>query len=224
MKALKIILCASILNLAALLVIVLKLPETVPVHLNMNMMVDRYGSRWIILILGLVPLAFSAIRIIFPLDKAQNEKVNTVLNPLIAAFLIVITWIPVLIAVQYGQSLTKPLNIPLDFIIVFPFGILIIILSNYMGVIKRSVWMGIRIYWTLADETVWKKTHRLGGITGVIGGFIICAFAVAGLLLKSPAISFTGIFIGVILLAVVPTVYSYLLYKKLHPKPNPPTH
>lgn len=223
MKALKIILCASILNLAALFLTVLKLPETVPVHLNINMMVDRYGSRWIILIIGLVPFAFSAARLIFPPSKAQNEKVNIILIPLISAFLIVITWVPVLIAVQYDQTLTKPLNIPIDFIVVFPIGILFIVLSNYFGIIKRNIWMGYRLYWTYKDETVWKKTHRLGGFTGVIGGFIICTFAVAGLLLKNPVITFTGIFIGIILLAAIPTVYSYLLYRKLHPRSEPPS-
>lgn len=222
MKAIKIVLCASIINLVALFLIVQKLPDSVPVHLNINMLVDRYGSRWTIFIVGFIPLVYSVTmlaqrKLIQNKAQSQNKKILNILLPSIAAFLIAVTWLPVLIAYQYGQSISEPLKMPIDFIITFPIGILIIIFSNFMGTIKRNPWMGLRIYWTIADETVWRKTHRLCGFTGVIGGFLICAFAVAGFLLKNPIVTITGFIAGMILFVMIPTVYSYLLYKKLHP-------
>lgn len=217
MKAIKIALGASILNLAVLFWIVQKLPESIPVHLNINMAVDRYGSRWTIFIIGLIPVLFSAVRIKLVKVPAQNKKVYDILMPLVTVFLVIITWVPVLIAFQYGKTAGEPLQLPLDFIIAFPLGILIIILSNFMGIIKRNPWMGFRLYWTFMDETVWKKTHRLGGITGVISGSIICLSSVAGFLLENPKITFAGLLTAIIIIAVIPSVYSFCLYRKLHP-------
>lgn len=216
MKAMKIALGASIVNLAALFWVTLKLPESVPVHLNINMVIDRYGSRWTIVIFGLVPVLFAATRIWLMKLPEQNKKVYDILLPILAAFLIALTWLTVLIAFQYNTPAGEPVNLPLDFIVAFPIGVLVIIMSNFMGVIKQNPWMGIRVAWTFLDETVWKKTHRLGGVLGVIGGSVICLSAVAGLLLDNSKVTFTGMIVGIVLFAGVSLVYSFVLYRKRH--------
>lgn len=220
MKTLKILLALSFLNLMALFFITLGLPERVPTHANSNMVIDGYGSKWTVFIFGLLPIIIALGMLIFRhvMNKkkiiTKNQKVENIIFPLITAFMIISTWLPVSLATQYNLSLGERINIPLDLIIIMPIGILLILISNYFGVIKQNHWLGIRTPWTLSSQTVWTKTHRLGGFTGVIGGFIICLFCALGFIFKTPTLSFIGVAIGIILLAIVPTIYSYILYKK----------
>jgi uncharacterized membrane protein len=82
----------------------------------------------------------------------------------------------------------------------------------YLGILcehaKRNWFIGIRTPWTLSNEKVWDKTHRLGGKL----------FKVAGL------ISFLGAFLGkfafvfvlapVLFVTIYTIIYSYFAYEK----------
>lgn len=64
--------------------------------------------------------------------------------------------------------------------------------------------------WTIASENVWNKTHRMTGPLWVAGGLVIMAMA----FVKNSTVSL-GLSMGVlIVLVVVPMVYSYLEFKK----------
>ncbi len=83
----------------------------------------------------------------------------------------------------------------------------------YCGILiekaKRNWFIGIRNPWTLSNDAVWDKTHRLGGklfkISGVIAVFGAFAGTHAFLFFIIPVIAFT----------FFTTVYSYVLYRKL---------
>jgi uncharacterized membrane protein len=64
-------------------------------------------------------------------------------------------------------------------------GVLLLAVGNYLGKARQNGVIGIRTPWTLADATVWDKTHRftgrgmvLGGLTLVILGFALSSAAV----------------------------------------------
>ena len=68
--------------------------------------------------------------------------------------------------------------------------------------------MGIKLPWTLDNEDNWNRTHRFAGPIWVVCGMIIMVSAIFG-----------GAFLWVMLAALVvmiavPTVYSYLLFKR----------
>lgn len=89
-------------------------------------------------------------------------------------------------------------------------GILFIIIGNYLGKVKSNWFIGIRTPWTLSNEEVWNKTHRLGGKLFVLCGFIL----MFGVLL--PTNVYGIIFItSILIVSLIPIVYSYWLYKKL---------
>ncbi len=72
--------------------------------------------------------------------------------------------------------------------------------------------MGIRTPWTLANEEVWIKTHRLGGWMFVFSGLIM---VLNGFILTANKTlqEISGIFALVILL--YPVLYSFLIFRKL---------
>jgi len=55
-------------------------------------------------------------------------------------------------------------------------GIVLIVAGNIMPRLRPNNAMGIRTRWTLGDETVWMKTHRIGGYVLVIFGLILIAW------------------------------------------------
>lgn len=73
---------------------------------------------------------------------------------------------------------------------------------------KRNWFIGIRTPWTLSNEKVWEKTHKIGGKLFKIAGVI----ALLGIAFQSYALFF--ILVPVILVATYTTVYSYIEYQK----------
>jgi len=87
--------------------------------------------------------------------------------------------------------------------------ILFAILGNFMANIPPSYSFGIRLPWTLASETNWRKTHRLAAklwtVLGIVGFILI--FLVPENIFPIIVFAFLGLMIG------VPTVMSIYWYK-----------
>ena len=87
-----------------------------------------------------------------------------------------------------------------------------VILFYYAGILinhaKRNWFIGIRTPWTISSDTVWDKTHRLGGK-------LFKAVAIISLIgLIFPGIAFWLIIVPIMLVTVYVIVYSYFEHKK----------
>lgn len=90
-------------------------------------------------------------------------------------------------------------------------GLLFMLFGYYLPKVKPNWFLGIRTPWTLSNETVWQKTHQLGGKIFIIAGLII--FIVSLVQPKNELM--TGlIFPGIVLMAITPVIYSYLVYRQ----------
>ncbi len=123
--------------------------------------------------------------------------------------LAMIFWIvPVCSIVANGSTLAYALGIKVKFNLIVGgmIGILFIVLGNYMSKNQQNYTVGIKLPWTLNSEENWNKTNRLASKLWVIGGII---------LLINIFLEIDVIFLGVlILIGVIPAVYSFILYKK----------
>jgi hypothetical protein len=54
-------------------------------------------------------------------------------------------------------------------------GVLLLGVGNYLGKARRNALVGLKTPWTLADATVWDKTHRFTGCGMVLGGLVLVA-------------------------------------------------
>lgn len=85
-------------------------------------------------------------------------------------------------------------------------GVLFIIIGNYLPKCRQNYTMGIKLPWTLHDEENWNHTHRMAGYLWILGGI---------LMLINIFLKWDWLIVVVIAAAVlVPTVYSYLYYRK----------
>ena len=92
-------------------------------------------------------------------------------------------------------------------------GLFFAILGNYLQTVKPNYFIGIRTPWTLENEQTWKSTHRLGGRIWMAGGLFI---VILSIIMENNSLLWIafGIITGVIVM--VPVVYSYFEFKKLH--------
>jgi len=58
-------------------------------------------------------------------------------------------------------------------------GVLLLAVGNYLGKARQNWFIGLRTPWTLADATVWDKTHRFAGRGMVLGGLVLVALGFA---------------------------------------------
>ncbi|MFC3053495.1 SdpI family protein [Kordiimonas pumila] len=90
-------------------------------------------------------------------------------------------------------------------------GFLFIVIGNYFGKLKSSFILGIRTPWTLSSDTVWRKTHRLGGKTFVAGGFALLLTA----LVFGNGVIYKWLFFSIIAVTVaVPVLYSWYIWQQ----------
>ena len=184
-----------------------QMPERMASHWNAQGQVDGYMSKfWGLFLVPFVlvgfALLFTAIPRIDPL-KANIEEFRKHYDGLIILFFIYMLSI-------HFQVIFWNLGIKISPNTIVP--ISIGILFFYIGILcenaKRNWFIGIRTPWTLSNEKVWEKTHKIGGKLFKIAGII----AFVGVFFQSHALFF--ILVPVISVAIYTIIYSYFEYQK----------
>jgi len=105
-------------------------------------------------------------------------------------------------------------GVRIDLLMPLGIGLLFVFLVNYLTRVEPNWFIGIRTPWTLSSDTVWRRTHRTGGWLMVIGGLVL---AIGAFVARS---AFLVLFVAtIILVAVIPVVQSYVLWKREQGKP-----
>lgn len=182
-----------------------KLPTEIAVHFNSageaNGFLPKAAAAFGIPIgLGLINI-FSHFTINNDPKKANVSKMLVALSKWAVPVLTVII-VPVTLFMAMG------VKIPIQIIVPALVGVLFIILGNYLPKTRQSYTVGIKIPWTLDNEENWKKTHHLAGYLWILGGILMIVWACVGV---------NGIWatlIVALILAGIPFLYSYILYKR----------
>jgi len=182
-----------------------QLPDQIAVHWDIAGNPDNYASK-AFAAFGM-PVMMAAINVITHLGLNSDPKQansSVVLKQLgkwtVPVLTIVLMPVTLFIAMGY--------NIPIHVVTPAFVGVVIIICGNYLPKCKQNYTVGIKLPWTLNNEENWNKTHHLAGFVWIIGG--IC-------LVLGTFLNFNKLPILLVILAAlvgIPTVYSYLLYKK----------
>lgn len=185
------------------------LPKQIPIHFDVHGVPDGYGSSLTILAF---PAIILFINIMAEITKYTDPKASNYsffskhyyfLFAIIDIFMVIVQSYMII----YG--LDKP-TLNISHIMTNTVGVLFIFVGNYMPKIKQNFFMGIKTPWTLADETVWYKTHRLSGKLWFTAGIVMC---ICGLLLPG---KYTFVILMILsgLMVVFPLIYSYIIFKR----------
>jgi uncharacterized membrane protein len=114
-------------------------------------------------------------------------------------------------AVLFVATLLPPLgyDINVSYVVIAMIGLLFIALGFILPKLKRNFMFGIRTGWTMSSDTVWDKTHKIGGILFTALG-IVTLMLLFVLELETLFFVFLALTILVSLFLVF---YSYYLFK-----------
>ena len=171
---------APVLILAAVvfsIAVYSRLPERTPVHWDLHGEVTRYGSRaeGAFFAPSFMLLIWLLLRFLPRIDprRANYEKFadtyDLLINSVVALFLVMHVAL-IGTALGWPVSMTRlgPALIGLQFVI----------LGNALPRARPNWWFGIRTPWTLSNDRVWTRTHRVGGYLLAAAGVVLLLAAV----------------------------------------------
>jgi len=183
------------------------LPDQIASHWNAMGEVNGYMSKlWGILFIPIILFVLLSILVVVPRFDPKKEAIEK-MRGIYDAFLILLSSFFFLLQLFIvGSNLVAWIDPARVFS--FLFGFLFIGLGFLIERVKQNWTIGIRNPWTLSNEVVWDKTHKLGGRVFKIVGVIACLGIVF------PTISFLVFLIPLLFGVIGLFVYSYQLFKK----------
>ncbi len=194
-------------TLAGTLVAYPSLPNIVPFHWDAHGQVNGWGPKWSLLVYGPGMMAFMVL-VTAALPWLSPKKFEV--DSFRATYLYIMIVIVATLAYIQILILLSSLGMALDIGRAIEGGVclLITLLGNVLGKVRRNFYVGIRTPWTLASDSVWNHTHRLGAKTFFAGGLL----GLLAVILRAP---FWMPVIAILVAAFVPVIYSLVFYKQL---------
>ena len=180
-----------------------RLPENVATSFGWNGEITGYSSK-MFAVVGL-PAILTFVNLICIIATSADPRRKNINNKVFSIVLSIVPVCSLLCGICiYANALGYKISV--ESIMPVFMGVLFLVLGFILPKCKQNYTIGIKLPWTLHDEKNWDKTHKLAGKLWICGGIIMI---VSGLF------NLTFIFVTIIFaLVIIPTVYSYLLYRK----------
>jgi uncharacterized membrane protein len=185
-----------------------RLPNEMPVHWDLHGDVNGYGRRveGAFLLPAIMIAVWLAMRGLPRIDprRANYAKFADTYDLLVNS-------VVALLAVMQLALLGSALGWPVSMSRVVPalVGLQFVILGNALPRARPNWWFGIRTPWTLSNDRVWTRTHRVGGYMLAAAGVVLM---LAGAL---PSAWSFALGIGAVMAASFGSlIYSYFAWKQ----------
>jgi uncharacterized membrane protein len=185
-----------------------KFPDTIPTHWDINGQIDSYSGKWAVFLGPMIATGVYLLMLLLPKIDPRKKNYDLFSGAYWVIRIAIVMLLCVLGMITDLVSLGYDLNVAM--IIMLAVLGLFLLLGNQFGRIRPNYFVGIRTPWTLNNEEVWMKTHRLTGKIWVAASLLMIL-----LIWFIPFKIFTVVFVVYILvLIVIPLYYSYHLHKK----------
>ena len=183
-----------------------RLPSQIPLHWNFSGQVDRFGSRENLFLMPAIMVAVVLLFAALPWLSPRRFEVNAFRSTYLYIMLLLVALLGYLHALMVWAALSKPLDMGRS--LLGALFLLLVLIGNVLGKVKRNFYVGVRTPWTLASEKVWYATHRFAARVCVIGGLL---GLISLILTSSPVLPL----VILISSASASVVYSLAYYKRL---------
>ena len=182
-------------------------PDTMAIHFGMGGKAENSATEgYVVFFLPLILLAFHWLGMVItnldPKNKQQTPKAQNLIfwiMPCISVFSMTIIFLT-------AFGIQEDSIFPFLFLAV---GLGFTIIGNYLPKCRQNYTLGIKVKWTLQSQENWNVTHRLGGRVWFIGGVLLMVMALI------PYNFSMYIALGIlIVITVIPLVYSYIYYRR----------
>ena len=180
-----------------------RLPENIATSFGWNGEITGYSSK-MFAVVGL-PVMLTFVNLICIIATSADPRRKNINNKVFSVVIGIVPVCSLLCGICiYANALGYQISV--ESIMPVFMGVLFLVLGFILPKCKQNYTIGIKLPWTLHDEENWDKTHKLAGKIWIAGGIIM---TIAGLF------NLTFLFMTIIFaLVIIPTVYSYLLYRK----------
>lgn len=184
------------------------LPARVASHWNLRGQIDAYSGRTAaVLVLPAIALATWLLLRWLPRIDPRRGNYAKFAGSYETVILAVVALVVAIHVLMLGAALGWP--IAMDRVVAIALGALFVVIGNVLPRARPNWWFGIRTPWTLSNDRVWERTHRVGGYLMVAAG-LLCI--VAALFPGPPGIAVVVIAMAAAGLGSV--VYSYVVWKQ----------
>jgi uncharacterized membrane protein len=210
-------------------------PDTIPVHFDINGVVDRWGSKYEILIMpAMAVICMLMFKFFTKLytdkasettdDKEKAEMLSNIKVMNITVWIMSVLFFVMNIITLYTSysQLYPDMNLP-EFDVIqavsIIMGIVFIVMGNYMPKTRRNSTIGFRFPWTLYNDTTWSKSNKFASYVMVVAGIVSI---IGALFIKG--ITATIVMLGSILISIpIIMIYAYIVYRDERKKDNEET-
>ena len=221
----KLIWIVSFIPLIGTALVLLFMPDSVPMHYDSAGNIDRLGSKYENLIFPIIILAMTLLWALFigyyekKADKANDEKESAGARTNAKVIGIVGLSVTVMFTVMQGFILYEAYTgavsnaerqiVDIGKVSCILLGVILIVLGNFMTKTRINGVAGFRINWSMYNDNTWRKSNRFGAFAIMVAGVLTIITAV---LMKNSFIA-TMVMLGYILIASIMTViYSHKVY------------
>jgi uncharacterized membrane protein len=183
------------------------MPVRVATHWGASGQPDGYSPRfWAVAMWPLLIFALAALTVVLPRISPKRFEMESFAG-VYCVLMLVIQGVMLVLGIT-AMLAGAGHAVPIATIAPLGVGVLLMVLGNYMGKLRRNFFMGIRTPWTLASEAVWERTHRLAGWVYVLAGAVMVVLGLAGAM-AGWALA------AVVVVLLIPHVCSYFIYRRL---------
>ncbi|MDO4568656.1 MAG: SdpI family protein [Clostridia bacterium] len=158
-------------------------PDTIPAHYNFAGEVDRFGSKYENLIFPAITILVGAFFLLLAKQQrrkgeAVNEKILLYAGTATSLFLTALGLFFMVKAITYDPSAAASAGIDIIKFVSIAIGMLLVVLGNIMPKMRRNSLFGLRTKWSMANDDVWQRSQRFGGIASVLCGLVMIVAAI----------------------------------------------
>lgn len=182
------------------------LPEKIAIHWDISGTANGFASSSAIYLLPAIMLILAIVFWVLPKIEVFQKNLQQAIDAYWVVGIAVQAMLFLLFVVTTLSNLDY--QIPITQTILILVGLLFIVLGRLLPRFKRNFLVGIRTPWTLANDTVWDKTHQFGAKMFPAAGVVLMLTAITSAELWPYLL---GAAFGLLL---CPIMYSYLEYRK----------
>ncbi|MGI5930257.1 MAG: SdpI family protein [Pseudoflavonifractor sp.] len=208
------------LPLVVTLAVLLVLPGEIPVHYNAAGEVNRWGSKYEMLILPLITLLMGGFLLkVSRWSGRQHQENRTAVVAIGCGALLVFNVMTVIFLVKAYRiaALGTGMELSVSRILFGVTGLLLVCLGNVMPKLRRNGWCGVRTAWTMENDENWRRSQVVGGGVMMAAGLVLAA---GNVLLSGEEASLLFSMLCVVLMIPALLIALTLLKRKMEKEKN----
>ena len=185
-----------------------RLPDRVPTHWGLSGEPDGWSGPLVGAIgMPTITLAAWLLLLWLPTLDPRKSNIEKFRDSYDGVLLAMVTLLVTLHFAMLGVALGWP--VPVTQTALAGIGILFLVLGNALPRARSNFIFGIRTPWTLSSDTVWTRTHRVGGYVLCVAGLVMIASVLA-----PPPWNLVFVLSSAFGAAGATIVYSYMVWKR----------